>query len=314
MRYAVVALLTLGVAFAAVRPGAAQEPPYWVPNASDTFQWDLEEPVPLDVNATVYDIDMFDNKAGLVARLHALGRHVICYIDAGSWESYRPDANRYPKSILGRRYPGYPQERFVDIRALPLLGPILAARFDLCKAKGFDAVEPDNMDTYQARTGFPLTYQDEITFSTWLVTQAHRRGLSIGQKNDPAQVKALVGEFDWALLEECFYYTFCGKFAPYVQSGKVVFDTEYRSDESKKTFLDVDCPGDARFGFFLIYKKLNLDAYRVTCSASVDDPNGLPWQLGRPGRSAPTGGGFEDPRSGYAQVHAANTDFTRPRP
>jgi hypothetical protein len=50
-----------------------------------------DDPVPTDVNASVYDIDWQDT-AAQVATLHALGRHVICYVDVGSWENYRPDA------------------------------------------------------------------------------------------------------------------------------------------------------------------------------------------------------------------------------
>ena len=265
-----VALTSLGAAPAA----------YWVPLPTDTFQWDLEQPVPTNVAASVYDIDMFDNSAALVAKLHAMGRHVICYIDVGSWESYRPDAKRYPKRILGERYPGYPQERFVDIRALDVLGPILEARFDLCKAKGFDGIEPDNIDTYQADTGFPLTGKDELRFIFWLIARAHAHGLSIGQKNDPSQTPAVEASFDWALLEECMYYHFCQGFASYVADGKAVFDTEYTNHTSLADFLHRDCPKGQRLGFFLIYKHLSLNAYRVTCDGSTDD---APlWQFARP--------------------------------
>jgi len=271
----IVAMTSLTVAAAA----------YWVPSPSDTFQWDLEEPVPTNVPATVYDIDMFDNTAGLVAKLHAMGRHVICYIDVGSWESYRPDAKKYPKRILGERYPGYPQERFVDIRALDVLGPILEARFDLCKAKGFDAIEPDNMDTYQADTGFPLSGDDELRFISWLIARAHAHGLSIGQKNDPAQTPAVEGSFDWALLEECMRYSFCDRFSSYVADGKAVFDTEYTNHTTLHEFLHRDCPRGRQLGFFLIEKHLNLDAYRVTCDGKSYD---LPlWQFARPPAIAP---------------------------
>ena len=260
------ALPALVFGLMALLPAAASA--FWSPVFTDTFQWDLEQPVQLGVDASVYDIDLFANPATVVSKLHQLNRHVICYIDMGSWESYRPDAKEYPKIILGRRYPGYPQERFVDIRRLDLLGPILARRLDLCRSKGFDAVEPDNIDTYQANTGFPLTYADQLTFNRWLVTQAHQRNLSIGQKNDPAQVSDLVGAFDWALLEECFYGRFCERFSPYVTSGKVVFDTEYRNDTSLATFLNRDCAAARPLSFYLIYKKLNLDAYRVICPPS----------------------------------------------
>ena len=69
----------------------------------------------------------------------------------------------------------------------------MRARFDLCKAKGFDGIEPDNIDGYTNNTGFPLTYQDQLNYNTWLANEAHARGLSIGLKNDDGQVDDLVG-------------------------------------------------------------------------------------------------------------------------
>ena len=45
----------------------------------------------------------------------------------------------------------------MDIRQIDILGPIMQARLDLCKQKGFDAVEPDNVDAYQNKPGFPMT-------------------------------------------------------------------------------------------------------------------------------------------------------------
>jgi len=266
---------------------AAGSRPHWVPTRADTFQWDLQTPVPLTVAASVYDIDLFDNPPRVVQQLHNMGRHAICYVDVGSWENYRPDAKTYPARILGKSYPGYPDERFIDIRQLNVLGPILAKRFDLCRAKGFDAVEPDNIDTYQADTGFPITYRDQLVFNHWLVAQTHLRGLSIGQKNDGDQVRDLVGSFDWALLEECFNQQFCTRFSPYVASGKAVFDTEYREDVSVTTFLQQYCPNDRSYGYYLIYKKLALDSYRVTCRGHVDTEQGFAVRLGGKEKRSP---------------------------
>ena len=41
----------------------------------------------------------------------------------------------------------------------------MAARFDLCRQKGFDAVEPDLVDGYIQTTGFPLTAADQLTYN-----------------------------------------------------------------------------------------------------------------------------------------------------
>ena len=46
-------------------------PTIWKPAVSTTWQWQLDTPVDLSYNAQVYDIDLFDNDAGVVAALHA---------------------------------------------------------------------------------------------------------------------------------------------------------------------------------------------------------------------------------------------------
>ena len=58
--------------------------------------------------------------------------------------------------MLGKNYSGWPGERWVDIRRIKDLSPILTARLDLCAQKGFDGVEMDNVDGYQNKTGFDL--------------------------------------------------------------------------------------------------------------------------------------------------------------
>jgi hypothetical protein len=252
-------------------------PPHWSPTAADTFQWDLEEPIPITSSATVYDVDYQVNSAALVAALHRAKKHVICYIDVGSWESYRPDAKDYPRSILGKVYPGYPDERYVDIRQIKLLGPILVRRFEECKAKGFDGIEPDNIDSYsagEAVTGFPLTAADARNFDYWLIAQAHARGLSIGQKNDPDQAAILVSHFDWALTEECFYGGFCDEMVPYDRAHKKVFNVEYAGDTSAATFLKKYCVQNRtlRYDYDMSYKDVNLDPGRLTCAGRLDPP------------------------------------------
>jgi hypothetical protein len=72
-------------------------------------------------------------------------------------------------------------------------------RLRLCREKGLDAVEPDNIDAYTNDTGFPMTYEDQLRFNRWLASEAHALGLSIGLKNHPEQVPDLVSDFDWAL-------------------------------------------------------------------------------------------------------------------
>jgi hypothetical protein len=153
----------------------------------------------------------------------------MCYISAGSWENWRPDAKKYPATVLGKNYAGWAGERWVDIRRINALAPILRARLDLCKAKGFDGVDPDNVNSYQNNTGFALTGADQIRFNIWLANEAHGRGLAIGLKNDSEQTASLLPYFDWLLTEDCFAQGWCAnpQSAQFIAAGKPVFDVEY---------------------------------------------------------------------------------------
>src|ERR1700691_2456933 len=138
---------------------------WWVPAAGSTWQWQLTMPVDQSVDAQVDDIDLFENSAAVVSSLHAQGRHVICSLDAGTWEGWRPDASKFPASVLGAADPGWTDERWLDIRQLSVLEPIMEARLQMCKEKGFDGVEVDNVDGYENDTGFPLTAAEQLTYN-----------------------------------------------------------------------------------------------------------------------------------------------------
>ncbi len=73
-------------------------------------------------------------------------------------------------------------------------------RIDRAVAKGFDGVEPDNVDGYVNDTGFPLTAQDQLAFNGFLAREAHARNLAIGLKNDVNQLAVLEPLFDLSLI------------------------------------------------------------------------------------------------------------------
>jgi hypothetical protein len=135
----------------------------------------------------------------------------------------------------------------------------MAKRFDMCRAKGFDAVEPDNVDGYTNRTGFPLTAANQSTYNKMLAGLAHDRGLKVGLKNDLEQTGSLRGSFDFAVNEQCFQYSECGTLTSFIAAGKPVFNVEYRG--ATGSF----CPKARALKFSSIFKHMNLDAYRVAC-------------------------------------------------
>ena len=244
------------------RPAAAKA--RWRPNAGLSWQWQLTGTVDQSVDAAVYDIDMFENDAAVVAELHAAGRKVICYIDVGGWEDYRSDAAQFPASVKGKTIAGWPSERWLDIRQLDVLRPIMAARLDLCAERGYDGVEPDLMDAASADTGFPLTAADQLRYNLMIADLGHERGLAVGLKNDLTQIPQLVSHFEFAVNEQCVEYSECALAVPFIVAGKPVFHAEY--DVPTATF----CPQTTRLGFSSIRKKLDLGAWRETCRPTAN--------------------------------------------
>jgi hypothetical protein len=232
----------------------------WRPAPGTTWQWQLTD-LPVDQNYEVemYDLDLFENDATVVAALHAAGRVTVCYLNAGGWEEWRPDADRFPSELLGQPLDEWPGERWLDIRQLDALAPILAERLDLCQEKGFDGVEPDNVDGYSNDTGFALSYDDQLQFNRWLSEQAHARGLSIGLKNDLDQIEPLLDDFDWALNEECFYYEECEGLRLFIEAGKAVFHVEYELETGEF------CDRATEMQFSSMVKRWELDAWAEPC-------------------------------------------------
>jgi hypothetical protein len=238
-------------------PAASAQP--WVPDPGTTWQWQLSGRIDQSVKAEMYDIDLFDTSAATVASLHRRERHVVCYLDAGSYEPGRPDAGSLPAAVLGAGVEGWPGERWLDIRRLDVLGPILKRRLDLCRRKGFDGVEPDNVDAYANDSGFSLSAADQLRFNRFVAAAAHARGLSVGLKNDLDQAAALQPHFDWALSEQCFQYRECGALKPFARARKAVLIAEYELPRS------AFCAQARAAGYTAIRKRLELGAWRQAC-------------------------------------------------
>ncbi len=199
---------------------------WWIPPRSLTWYWQLQGTVNNSEPVASYDIDGFDNSAAEVSLLHGQGKHVICYIDVGTAENWRADYSSFPASVLGSSN-GWPGERWLDIRQLAVLEPIMTARFQMCREKGFDAVEPDNIDGYENSTGFPLTAAEQLSYDEWVAGEVHALGMAVFQKNDGEQSAQLESHFDGALDEQCNQYHECVNFEPYLAAGKPVLNAEY---------------------------------------------------------------------------------------
>ncbi|HVM70652.1 MAG TPA: endo alpha-1,4 polygalactosaminidase [Anaerolineales bacterium] len=244
-------------------PSLSKELDWWRPRPGLTWQWQLSEPpVDLTVDAQVFDIDLFDNDAGVVRALHEQGRKVIGYTSVGSREDWRPDANQFPAELLGNDYEGWPGEKWLDIRQIDRLSGIMQARLDLCAEKGFDGLEPDNIEIHAADTGFPISYQDQLAYAGWLAGQAHARGLAFGLKNAPDMLADALDFCDFAITEDAYYYHWIERMLPFIESGKPVFAAEYTD---MAVDFEAACDWGRQHGVRFIRKNRILTAFRVTC-------------------------------------------------
>jgi hypothetical protein len=231
---------------------------WWHPAKGLTWQWQLTGAIDTSLNVDVYDLDAFTTPASTVAALKNAGRHTVCYVNVGAKEDFRADAGRFPAEVIGKNLEGWPGEKWIDIRRWDALEPVLAERFNTCRSKGFDAIEPDNVDGYTNASGFDLTAEDQLEYNRKVADLAHRTGLAVGLKNDVEQAATLAPSFDFAVNEECAKYRECAELSVFIQAGKPVFHVEYGGGNGF-------CATTKALGFSSMRKKTELDAWREPC-------------------------------------------------
>lgn len=231
----------------------------WRPSQGTSWQIQFNGTFKTIPGVKVYELDLFGTTSSRIARLHNDGARVICYFSAGSWEDWRPDKSKFPTSMIGNSYDGWPGEWWLDIRK-STVKKLMKDRLVLARDKGCDAVDPDNMDSWDPvdKTGFGITYADQLSFNKYLSREARRLGMSIALKNDLPQIPDLVTYFDFAVNESCFSDGDCDQLLPFIDAGKTVLQIQYRSSDV--------CDESQSMGFSTIYKKSDLGYYRKACT------------------------------------------------
>jgi hypothetical protein len=132
----------------------------WRPSVNSTWQIVLSDPIALDDRSTtispdveIFDIDLFEHPKSTIDHLHRMGKRVIAYFSAGSYEPERPDSKEFKSSDIGKGLDGWPKEKWLNIRSENVRG-IMSRRIELAAQKGFDGIDPDNIDGYVSSACF----------------------------------------------------------------------------------------------------------------------------------------------------------------
>ena len=168
----------------------------------------------------------------------APGVYNICYVNAFQTQPNEQHfwLTNHPHLLLRRnghylRDPDWPGEFLLDTSTAAhrrAIAAIVGRWIDGCAHDGFDAVEPDNLDSWTRHGARGLiTRSDNLDLATLLVRRAHAAGLAIAQKNAVEISGAGHGRvgFDFAIAEECSVYHEC---SGYLKAyGRHVIEIEY---------------------------------------------------------------------------------------
>lgn len=234
---------------------------HWTPALGSTWQYQLTETLDANVDADVFDIDLYNTTAADIAALQAKQRKVVCYFDT-AYESYRPDSKRL-EPYRGNEMEGWPGQYWLDTRA-PAVLAVMIERIDLAQEKGCDAVEADDVDARSNDPGFPITASEQQRFISALADAAHGKGLAFGLKNDLEEVSALVAHADFSINEQCLQYDECDLLEPFISAGKPVFNVEYTDGDLAAKGATV-CPAAKQLKLTSIVKQLDLGPQRYAC-------------------------------------------------
>jgi len=127
-------------------------------------------------------------------------------------------------------------EALFDVRTAAKRSALLAVQKSWiagCANDGFDAVEPDNLDSHLRSKGL-ITSAKTRAYLALLIPYTHSRGLAIAQKNasDIYTSKGPALGFDFAIAEECERYTECDAYGAY---GNRLYEIEYTDENPRVT-------------------------------------------------------------------------------
>jgi hypothetical protein len=231
--------------------GSPQARADWRPAPKQRFDLQLTPPLDLVRRVDVLGLELFATTPETVRQLQERGVATVCHVAASYWESWRPDAFAFPQALLGRKRPGLPIQRWLDIRQ-PDLRPVLEKRLDLCRERGFKGVLLAGLDGQAHASGFPLQPEQQAAFNGWLAAAAHQRGLAAGITVDGTELReAMANPFDFLVADGCLAAGDCSLARPFLRAGKPVHLIGYTNVGQR---MDRFCALAADVGAPVIFK------------------------------------------------------------
>lgn len=253
---------TSAVVLATTEPAGGA--PYALPPANGQFDYQLGGPYDPDPTVQVVSRDRTESPAA--------GRYNLCYVNLLQTQPDGPDqsttnppygttswwALHHPELLA--RVDGHIvidpawNEAVFDVSTADkrhALAEIQKPWIQACKTAGYDAIDPDNLDSYTRSRGV-LTFDDDREYLKLIVPYAHSVGLAVAQKNVNSEFGATgktfvdtvspAQGFDFAIAEECQVYRECADYTD-VYGGRV-YEIEYtdhnpwqtRSGVTKRAF------------------------------------------------------------------------------
>jgi hypothetical protein len=195
-----------------------------LPPVGAGFDYQIGGAYPLPAGVSVVSRDWRERPAG---------EYAVCYVNAFQSQP----GEHWPRSLVLRRLedPGWPGEFAIDISTgarRARAARHVERRVRRCAAKGFRAVEYDNLDSWTRYPSAPFGRADAIAYARRLIRVAHRHGLAAAQKNTVELNGPKVG-FDFAIAEECGRWHECARYER--MYGQHVLAIEYRRRDMRRT-------------------------------------------------------------------------------
>jgi hypothetical protein len=218
-----------------------------LPPVGAGFDYQIGGGYPLPAGVSVVSRDWRDRPAGAYA---------VCYVNAFQAQP----GEHWPRSlVLPLEDPDWPGEFAIDIstgRSRARATRHVERRLRRCAAKGFRAVEYDNLDSWTRYPTAPFGRSDSVAYAKRLIRAAHRHGLAAAQKNTVELNGRRLG-FDFAIAEECGRWRECAGYKR--MYGQHVLAIEYRRRDMRRTCrvfrsvvlrdVDVSVPSAAGYRF-----------------------------------------------------------------